>query len=75
MLLELKKWFQILVYAIGFVVAALCYLMIRPFIPTDNMSVQIAVILLFLGAINGIPRILITLIPLLATKIWPVLDR
>jgi len=75
MLLENRKWFQLMAGGIGLVAACLSFWVARSAFPIDaSESAKFALTLLMLGAISGFSRLLTIFLPFFLPKIFPSLD-
>ena len=75
MLLENRKWFQLMAGGIGLVAACLSFWIARSAFSVDaSESAKFALALLMLGAISGFSRLLTIFLPLFLPKIFPSLD-
>lgn len=75
MLLENRKWFQLMAGGIGLIAACLSFWVARLAFPFDAPeSAKFALVLLMIGAISGFYRLLIIFLPLILPKIFPNLD-
>jgi hypothetical protein len=75
MQLEQKKWFQRGVVLLSVSLSIICFLTIRPFIPTSEIAAQFAFSGLIIGALAGFTALLRLLLPLILIKFLPKLDR
>lgn len=74
MLLEHRKWFQVLTSVISTAAAGACLFFVRSAIEPLNLGAQLALGFLTVGAVIGFKQILTIFFPLVLPKIWPALD-
>ena len=68
---ELRKWFQITTAALGLGAAFACWHVVHASIPSAGPGPQMALSLLFVGAIAGFHRLITLLLPLVLVKLLP----
>jgi hypothetical protein len=72
--LEFRTSFKVVVGAVGFATAVVCFFLLRSAVPTSETGLQVALYLLFIGAIAGFDRLLTRFLPLLLLRLWPQLE-
>ena len=72
--LELRRWFNALVGLLGIATSVICFFVVRSALPETALSANVALTLLFLGAMGGFTTLLKLLLPLLIVKLWPSIE-
>lgn len=72
--LELRKWFNVLIGLFGIATSVICFFVVRSALPEAALSANVALSLLFLGAMGGFVTLLRLLLPLLIVKLWPTIE-
>lgn len=70
--LELRKGFQIAIALISLVLAATCWLLIRPYLKDADNAAQAAFATLSIVTVPGFTTVLRLFLPLILVKLFPV---
>ena len=73
--LEHRRWFNMLVSILGVSIALVCFIVVRMQIAKSEQYVQLALALLFIGAVSGFIALFRLFLPLILLKIWPKLEE
>lgn len=73
--IELRKWFQIFIVVLSFLLSILCVLVIRASLPETASAAQGALVALFIGAISGFYNLFRLFLPLILAKLWPGIEN
>ena len=73
--LEHRRWFNMLVSILGVSIALVCLIVVRMQIANSEQHVQLALALLFIGAVSGFIALFRLFLPLILLKIWPKLEE
>ena len=73
--IEHRRWFNMLVSILGVSIALICLIVVRMQIPKSEQHVQLALALLFIGAVSGFIALFRLFLPLILLKIWPKLEE
>ena len=72
--LELRKWFNVLIGLFSIATSVICVFVVRSALPETALSANVALTLMFLGAMGGFVTVLRLFLPLLIVKLWPSIE-
>ena len=72
--LEFRRSFKVVVGVLSFATSVVCFFLLRSALPASETGLQVALYVLFIGAIAGLDRLLTRFLPLLLLKLWPQLE-
>jgi hypothetical protein len=72
--IEFRKWFQFAVVFLSLAIAGPCFWALHSAIQGKEESLQLFLLVLFIGAIFGFTRLLTMFTPILLTKLWPQVE-